>query len=99
MVIARSAKAGPNVSLDGDTSPVIESVVNEKPPEDDPSGNDSSWAPSSTFIWRAERARLSPTRKCGSWKPPGWPGDVRLSVDSWMTRPTRPARGACAAAG
>ena len=96
-VIARSAKAGPNVSLDIDTSPVIELVVKLKPPDDEPSGKDSSCAPSSTFICRAERARLSPTRKWGSWTT-GWLGCERLMVDSAMTRLTRPASGACAAA-
>ena len=96
-VIARSAKAGPKVSLDIDTSPVIELVVKLKPPDDEPRGKDSSCAPSSTFICRAERARLSPTRKCGSWTT-GWLGCERLMVDSAMTRLTRPASGPCAAA-
>ena len=81
MVIARSAKAGPNVSLDIDTSPVIESRVKLKPPDDEPSGKDSSSVPSSTFICRAERDRLSPTRKWPSWTT-GWLGCERLMVDS-----------------
>src|SRR5690242_19957303 len=63
-VMARSAKAGPNVSLAGETSPVIELVVKLNPPEDEPSGNDRSCSPNSTFICRAESCSASPTRKC-----------------------------------
>src|SRR3982751_4861109 len=54
MVMARSANAGPKVSLDGETSPVIELLVKLNPPDDDPRGNDSNCSPSSTFICRAD---------------------------------------------
>ena len=96
-VMARSAKAGPNVSLAIETSPVIESVVKLKPPDDEPRGKDSSCAPSSTFICRAETRQALADEEV-RLVDDVVPGCVRLIVDSWMTRLTRPASGPCAAA-
>jgi hypothetical protein len=74
-VIARSAKAGPNVSLAIDTSPVIELVVKLKPPDDEPSGMTELGAELDVQL-PCRLRQVSPTRKCGSWitVAPGWCG-------------------------